>query len=99
MRELREAIKKRLEERRNQSASAGDRRDWDASTAADAAIGELDWVLRELEKSGTNLQVETVHLFKEPVTYEQGATFDGDVFVGGDLVVNGVLTCVGFNVS
>jgi len=99
MKELRETIKNRLKGLRQTAASAGDRRDWDATTAAEASIGELEWVLRELEKSGTTLKVETTHVFKEPVTYEQSATFDGDVFVGGDLVVNGVLTCVGFNVT
>jgi hypothetical protein len=99
MKELREAIKKRLDERRKQAQSAGDYRDWDGATAAAEAISELNWVLRQMETAEGALEIDTTRVFKESVKFEQDATFDGDVYVVGNMTINGKLTCIGFNVE
>jgi hypothetical protein len=99
MRELREAIKKRLESRRRQAQSAGDYRDWDGATEAHAAISELEWVLRQFETAEGAVEIDPTRLFKESVRFEQDVTFDGNVYVVGNMTVNGKLTSVGFNVE
>jgi len=99
MKELREAIKKRLGERRKQAEAAGDYRDWDGATEAHAAITELEWVLRQLETAEGAVEIDPTRVFKEDVKFEQNVTFDGDVYVIGSMTVNGALTTIGFNVE
>lgn len=96
MRELRETIKKRLREQRSRAASAGDYRDWDGATEAHAAIGELEWVLRQIDGA---VEADPTRLFTESVRFEQDVTFDGDVYVVGNMTVKGTLTAAGFNVE
>ena len=97
MQEFRKAIQERLEQHRTDSAQAGDRRDWGASTEASVAVSELEWVLDQLKTTGGALHTMPTQVFKESVRFHQDATFDKDVRVAGNLVVMGTLTTAGFN--
>ena len=91
MEELRRALQERLKSCRKKRLNAGDYRDWDAATAAEAAEGELVWILKQIED---HMEIDTARLFKDEVTFAENVIFEQNVVFKGNVAVNGTLTTV-----